>query len=275
MATGGGLATAFYRLYILHALERAPARPAAVLAALHAREGPLPFEGGAFSRALQQLLDAGLLIAGPSGTVQLTPMGGRERAAQRAVWERLVAIVARLLAGELPSPEPPADGGVPMTLAPPERVAEGYRERVVIAEVREAARRGRDSGEAFAVVLAQLCVAHREPLRARAMVQRALRETLSACRSMFGPRAVALRYGMDGAALIVPSADADAQAELLRARLAESLAAMSATVRAFAGARHGVRVGLARWSPAVLTSAQLLRLAEEALDADARGSSAA
>lgn len=268
MGTSVALATAFYRLYLLHVLER-PTRPAALLAALHASESPLPVPAGGFSRALQQLLDAGLVVAAPGGSVQLTPMGERERGAQRAAWERLTALVARLLAGELPAPEPPSGGGTPLPAPRPEPVAEAYRERVVVAEVRDAMRRAREGGERFALVLAQLSVAHAEPGRARAMLHRALRETLGTARSTFGPAALALRYGSHGVALLVPERDGAAHAELLRARLAESLAAMSATVRAFTGARHDVRVGVASWSPEIVTSAQLLRLAEERLSAEA------
>lgn len=274
MSTSGGLATAFYRLYILHGLEQ-PARPAALLAALHAREGALPLPSGGFSRAVQQLLDTGLIAAAPAGALQLTAFGRREREAQRIVWERLVGIVGRLLAGELPAPEPPPSGGVPLAIPSGERVADGYRERVVVAELREAIRRAREGGEPPALVLALIAVAHAQPVRAKAMLHRALRETLGSARSTFGGHVIALRYGTHGVALLGPERSAEAQAELLRARLSESLAAMTATVHTFAGARHAVRVGVGRWTPAVLTSAQLLRLAEDALVDDGQTRSAA
>lgn len=265
MSTSSALAAAFFRIYILHALG-APARPASLLAALHAREGALPVPAGGFSRALQQLLDAGLVVAGPGGAVHLTPMGERERLAQRAAWERLLAIVGRILAGDLPPPQPPTGGGVPQPLPRPEPVAESYRERVVVAEVRSAMRRAREGGSAFAVVLACISVAHPQPAVARAMLQRALRETLGTARATFGAAAVALRYGTHGAALLVPARDAAGQAELLRARLAESLAAMRATVRAYAPARYSVRVATAEWSPEIATSGELLGVAEERLN---------
>lgn len=295
MATSTALAAAFFRLYILHALD-SPARPVSLLTALHAREGALPVPAGGFSRALQQLLDAGLIVAGPAGALQLTPMGERERQAQRTAWERLVAIVGRVLAGELPGPEPPTGGGAPLTMPRAEaaescdpaaklgRVALGsgdgvasaaYRERVVVAEVRDAMRRARDDGRPFAVILACVSVAHPRPAAARAMLHRALRETLGTARATFGAGAVPLRYGANGVALIVPERDAAAQAELLRARLAESLAAMRATVHAYAPARFAVRVGSVVWSPELVTSGEVLRLAEERLGTAALEPSAA
>ncbi len=267
MGTGAGLATAFFRLYILHALERAPARPAAVLASLHSREGALPLEGGTFSRALQQLLDTGFVVPAPDGALDLTPMGRREREAQRQVWQRVVAIVARLLAGELPTPEPPSDG-VALVPRTPEHVPDDYRERVVLAEIRDVARRARDRDEPFGVALAEIAVTHPQPVRARAMLQRTLRETLGRAASSFAPGTRALRYGPNGVCLVVPGDRVEAQAELLRARLLESLGAMSATVRAFAGARYAVRAAAARWTREVMTSGELLRLAETSLAAD-------
>lgn len=265
MSAGAGLAAAFFRLYILYALERAPARPAAILAFLHSREGALPFESGAFSRALQQLLDAGLLVPADAGAVALTPMGRREREAQRAVWARVVTLVARLLEGELPDLEPPTGGGMASAALPPERVSERYRERVVLAEIREAGRRARESGGRLGVALAEVSVAHPQPVRARQMVQRCLRETLGTARSTFARGASALRCGPSGVCLVVRDADADTQAELLRARLMESLGAMSAGVASFAPARYDVRVGSATWTSDDVASADLLRRAERAL----------
>ncbi len=274
MPMSSALATAFYRLYILHALDQ-PARPAALLGALHSSEGALPIPASGFSRAMAQLLDAGLLVAAPNGGVQLTPMGVRERTAQRVGWEQLVASVSRLLSGELPAPEPPTGGGVLAPMPRAEPVADAYRERVVVAEVRNAIRRARDTGERFALVLGLVSVAHPEPARARAMLHRALRETLGSAPTLFGGDVLAARYGTHGLALLLPAADAATRAEILRARLAESLAAMCATVRAFACARHEVRLGLAQWSPEIVTSAHLLRLAEESLTAEASTASAA
>jgi hypothetical protein len=274
MANAAGLATAFYRLYILDALHHGPARPAALLAALHAREGALPLPGGGFSRALQQLLDAGLIGPAADGAMQLTPFGTREREAQRALWERLIGVVGRLLSGDAPAPELNAASDLPFEMAPGERVAEGYRERVVVAEVREALRAARNDGRLFSLVLAQLAVTHAQPARAKAMLHRALRETLGEARAIFGSDVRMLRYGVRGLALISPG-NGSSRAELLRARLTESLASMSASVRAYAGARYAVRVGDADWTPAISTSQHILRLAEEALARDDARSSAA
>jgi len=266
MTSGVGLATAFHRLFILHALEHRPARPAAILAALHAREGALSVESGTFSRALQQLLEAGHLSPAEAGAVALTPLGRREREEERAVWERVVRIVGRLLAGHVPAPEPPDGGGLPLAARRTEPVAERHRERVVLAEIREASRRARDGGDAFAVVLAEVAVAHSVPHRSTAMLQRALRETLGRARSTFAPGIAAHRYGAQGVCLVLPAGLAVAQGEILRARLLESLGAMSATVADFAGARYAVRLGSARWSAAAPTSGAVLAAAEAALE---------
>ncbi len=276
MGTGTGLATAFFRFYFLHALERGPRPARAVLASLHSREGPLPLESGAFSRALGQLLDAGLVVPAEGGCVELTALGRREREAQRPVWQRLCAIIGRLLAGELPSPEPPEGGGVPRLQRAPERMSDAYHDRVVLAQIREAARRAREREDNFGIALAEIAVSHPQPLRARAMLQRALRETLGRAASTFAAGACATRFGPQGVCLIVPGEGVEAQAELLRARLLESLGAMSATVQGFAGARYAAHAGAARWTRGVTTSAELLRLAEEALARDqSRGVKAA
>ena len=55
-----GLATAFFRFYLLEALSGAPARPASVLTRVAAER--LPFASGAFSRALQSLLERAAAI---------------------------------------------------------------------------------------------------------------------------------------------------------------------------------------------------------------------
>src|ERR1700716_1382013 len=65
-----GLATAFYRLYLLDALATEPARPAALLARIAAER--LPLSSGGFSRALQALLEGGYLVAASEGAVALT-----------------------------------------------------------------------------------------------------------------------------------------------------------------------------------------------------------
>lgn len=275
MATGAGLATAFYRLFILYALERAPARPAAILASLHACARALPLEGGTFTRAVQQLLDAGLVITAQDAALELTVLGRRERESQRVVWEPLIGLVGRLLAGELPPPEPPTGGGVRAVSRSREPVPDAYRERVVLAEIREGARRARDADEAFGIALAEISVVHPQPLRGRAMLQRCLRETIGRARSTFGSGVVALRYGPSGVCLVVQGEGVEAQAELLRARLHESLAAMTATVSGFAAAGYAVRVAPVRWSRELLTSGRMLDLAEAALAAGDGSSQAA
>ena len=58
-----GLATAFYRLYLLEALASTTARPATLLAAISAER--LPLASGAFGRALQSLLEGGHLVPAP------------------------------------------------------------------------------------------------------------------------------------------------------------------------------------------------------------------
>ena len=68
-----GLATAFFRLYLLDALAVGPARPAALLAAIAAER--LPFASGAFGRALQSLLEGGYVTPAQSANVALTPLG--------------------------------------------------------------------------------------------------------------------------------------------------------------------------------------------------------
>ncbi|OLC56380.1 MAG: hypothetical protein AUH85_06565 [Chloroflexi bacterium 13_1_40CM_4_68_4] len=267
MGIGSGLARAFYRLFILHALETGSQRPAAILGALHASDGVLPLESGAFTKAVSQLIDAGLVVLAELGALELTPMGRRERDAQRVVWQRLISIVNRLLDGDVPQPEPPGDGGTSLPLVT-DRTAEAHRERVVIAEIRDIARRARDGGPRFAIVLADIAIAHPRPAVGTAMLQRSLRETIGRGRSTFPAGVSAHRYGDRGVCLIVPGDEHGGTAELLRARLLESLGAMHATVKDFRGARYAVRIGAARWTPAAATSGAVLRLAEAALSAE-------
>ena len=66
-----GLATAFYRLYLLDSLASAPARPATLLATIASER--LPLANGAFGRALQSLLEGGYLVPAPEAAVALTP----------------------------------------------------------------------------------------------------------------------------------------------------------------------------------------------------------
>jgi hypothetical protein len=275
MAVSQALATAFFRLYILHLLERGPARPAALLASFDRREGMPRLPSGGFTRALQQLIDAGCVVAAPAGAVHLTEFGIRERAVQREAWEAILTAVARLLGDETPQPpEAPGDDGIPLAPPEPERMADAHRERVVAAEVRSAIRRGRETGAPFSAVIARIAIVHPRPMQSRAMLQRALRECLGTATATFGAEVKATRYGTDGVLLVCPG-DGATQAELLQSRLVESLGAMTATVRAFAGARHAVRIGVARWTASIATSAHLLRLAEDELGSRAQQASAA
>src|SRR5438445_12836697 len=75
-----GLATAFFRLYLLESLAAGQARPAALLAAIAAER--LPFAAGAFGRALQSLVEGGYLAPGAAATVCLTSFGAAERMAE-------------------------------------------------------------------------------------------------------------------------------------------------------------------------------------------------
>ena len=87
-AAATGLATAFYRLFILDALASAPARPATVLARIAAER--LPLSSGGFSRALQSLLEGGYLVPSDKGTVALTALGAAERMAERERWSKVI-----------------------------------------------------------------------------------------------------------------------------------------------------------------------------------------
>src|SRR5205809_7398519 len=79
-----GLATAFFRLYLLESLAAGPARPAALLAAIAAER--LPFASGAFGRALQSLMEGGYLGVADAASVHLTPLGAAERVEERERW---------------------------------------------------------------------------------------------------------------------------------------------------------------------------------------------
>jgi len=118
-----GLATAFYRLFLLEALVVEPARPAALLGRIAAEH--LPLSSGGFSRALQALLEGGCLVPAPEGAVALTPLGAAERMAERERWKNVIPTVARIL-GEDPVPR----------AAP--QVAEAPAVRYRTAEVAEA-----------------------------------------------------------------------------------------------------------------------------------------
>src|SRR5439155_1100637 len=98
-----GLATAFYRLYLLDALAPEPARPTTLLAKIAAEQ--LPLASGGFSRALQALLDGGYLAPAAEGAVALTPLGAAERMAERERWRKVLPTAARLLSEEI-TPRP-------------------------------------------------------------------------------------------------------------------------------------------------------------------------
>ena len=148
-----GLATAFFRLYLLESLAAAPARPAALLAAIAAER--LPLAAGAFGRALQSLVEGGYVAPAAAAAVCLTSLGAAERMAERERWSDVLPTLVRLLGNSEPRPVP-----VVAEVAPPRArpVAEAYLDRVLVASVRERIAATRDGGPTFAVVLAQLDV---------------------------------------------------------------------------------------------------------------------
>ena len=102
--TATGLATAFYRLYLLEALASTTARPATLLAAISSER--LPLASGAYGRALQSLLEGGHLVPAPEAAVALTPLGAAERLAERERWRAIIPTVLRLIAEDDPGPRP-------------------------------------------------------------------------------------------------------------------------------------------------------------------------
>jgi GGDEF domain-containing protein len=265
--TATGLATAFFRLYLLESLATGQARPAALLAAIAAER--LPFAAGAFGRALHSLVEGGYLAPAAAATVCLTALGAAERMAERERWSAMLPTLVRLL-GDVTSRPFPVVAEVP---PPRERpVAEAYLDRVLVASVRERIAAARDGGPAFAVVLAQLDVDGVGESTRRAMVHRAIRATLGATATLFGGDVSAYRYGDSGVAAVAPDGRDAARAErlcvLVRARLDELMRTMTSTVRAFGDARWNVRAGSATWSEEIGTSTLLLRRAEQALSVD-------
>ena len=271
-----GLATAFFRLYLLDALAVGPARPAALLAAIAAER--LPFASGAFGRALQSLLEGGYVTPAQSANVALTPLGAAERVAERERWSAVVPTLLRLLGDSSPRAAPViAEAAAPAYRAVP--VAEAYLDRVLVAHVRERIAAARDGGPGCAVALGQLSVDGVAEATRRAMVHRAIRATLGGSATLLGGDVSAYRYGDSGVAVVVPVGADRARGErvalLLRTRLDELLRTMTATVRAFGQARWAVHVGFATWSEEIATSAVLLRGAQDALERDARELTAA
>ena len=265
--TATGLATAFFRLYLLESLAAGQARPAALLAAIAGER--LPFAAGAFGRALQSLVEGGYLAPGPGATVCLTALGAAERMAERERWSEMLPTLIRLLGNADARPLPV----VAETPPPRERpVAEAYLDRVLVASVRERIAAARDGGPTFAVVLAQVDVDAVGEATRRAMVHRAIRATLGATATLLGADVSAYRYGDSGVAALAPEGRDASRAErlcvLVRARLDELMRTMTSTVRAFGNARWNVRAGSATWSEEIGTSTLLLRRAEQALSMD-------
>ena len=264
-----GLATAFYRLYLLDALAPEPARPTTLLAKIAAEQ--LPLASGGFSRALQALLDGGYLTPAPEGAVALTPLGAAERMAERERWKKVIPTVARLVSEEaVPRPAPAVNE--PTVRYRSAEVAESYLDRVLVAALRERLAQARDGGRAFALVLGVADIDAPAEATRRAMVHRVIRATLGGSATIFGGDTSAFRYGDAGIAIVAPIvADQNRGAHLaalVRARMDELLRTMSASVRAFAGAKWVVRSGEATWSTEIATSAALLRIAQDALARD-------
>lgn len=267
-----GLATAFFRLYLLEALSAAPARPATLLAKIAAEE--LPLATGGFSRALQALLEGGYLVPAPEGAVALTALGASERLAERERWQRVIPSAARLAgdADAAPRPEPVvAEAGVVTYRAA--LVAEMYLDRVLLGALRERVAAARDGGRPFVVALGVADVDVASEAARRAMIHRLLRATIGGAATIFGGDASAYRFGDAGVAVVAPlvgeSDRGSILTSLLRARMEELLGTMTTSVRAFKGARWRVRVGGATWTPAVATSGEILRIAQDAIARDA------
>jgi len=274
-----GLATAFYRLYLLDSLANAPARPAAMLATIASER--LPLASGAFGRALQSLLEGGYLVPAPEAAVALTPLGAAERVAERERWRAVIPTILRLVDETDPEPRPAATiAEAPVVEYRTAAVAESYLDRVLVGAVRERVAQARDGGRAFALVLGVADVDAPSEATRRAIVHRCIRATLGGATTLFGGDANAFRYGDSGVALIVPILGDERRgartATLLRARLDELLRTMTSSVRAFAGARWLVRVGDATWTADLVTTGAVLRMAQSALASDcADGRSAA
>ena len=97
-----GLATAFFRLYLLESLAAGPSRPAALLAAIAAER--LPFAPGAFGRALQSLIEGGYVAPAAAASVCLTLLGAAERTCERERWSAMLPTLVRLLGDAEPRP---------------------------------------------------------------------------------------------------------------------------------------------------------------------------
>ena len=266
-----GLATAFFRLYLLEALSTAPARPATLLARIAAEE--LPLATGGFSRALQALLEGGYLVPAPEGAVALTVLGASERIAERERWRRVIPSAARL-AGDAEAaarPEPVVAEAAPLTYRTAQ-VADLYLDRVLLGALRERVATARDGGRPFVVALGVADVDVASDATRRAMIHRLLRATMGGAATIFGGDASAYRYGDAGVAVVAPAVGeidrGSLLTSLLRTRMEELLQTMTGTVRAFKGARWRVRVAGATWSGAMATTGEILRVAQDALARD-------
>lgn len=266
-----GLATAFYRLYLLDSLAGAPARPATLLATIAGEH--LPLANGAFGRALQSLLEGGYLVPAPEAAVALTALGAAERVAERERWRAVIPTILRLVNETDPTPRPaPSLAEAPAVEYRTAAVAESYLDRVLVGALRERVAQARDGGRAFALVLGVADVDAASEATRRAIVHRCIRATLGGASTLFGGDTSAFRYGDSGVALIVPIVGDERRgarsATLLRARVDELLRTMTTSVRAFAGAHWQVRVGEATWTADLVTTGAVLRMAQEALAGD-------
>jgi hypothetical protein len=266
-----GLATAFYRLYLLESLASTTARPGTLLAAISTEH--LPLASGAFGRALQSLLEGGHLVPAAEAAVALTPLGAAERLAERERWRAVIPTVLRLIAEPEPGPRAaPVIAEAPAVAYRTAAVAESYLDRVLVAALRECVAAARDGGRAFTVVLGVADVDASSEATRRAIVHRCIRATLGGASTLFGGDASAFRYGDSGVALVAPILGDERRgarmATLLRTRLEELLRTMTVSVRSFTGARWHVRVGHATWSADLVTSGAVLRIAQEELARD-------
>ena len=265
-----GLATAFYRLYLLEALAAEPARPQALLGRVAAER--LPLSSGGFSRALQSLLEGGYLVPAEEGAVALTALGAAERMAERERWSKVLPSVARLVGETAIVPRLAPSVAESLVRYRTAEVAEQYLDRVLVSAVRERLALARDGGRAFTLVLGVADIAAPGEATRRAMLHRAIRATLGGSSMIFGGDTSAFRYGDAGVAIVAPilgdAARGARLAALLRARLDELLRSMTGTVRAFQGARWNARAGEATWTTEIAASGVLLRMAQDALAKD-------
>lgn len=266
-----GLATAFYRLYLLESLAASPARPATLLASIAGER--LPLSNGAFGRALQSLLEGGHLVPAPEAAVALTALGAAERVAERERWRAVIPTILRLVnEPDIAPRHAPAIAEAPAVQYRTAAVAESYLDRVLLGALRERVAQARDGGRAFTLVLGVADVDAASEATRRAIVHRCVRSTLGGASTLFGGDTSAFRYGDAGVALVAPILGDEGRgariATLLRARLDELLRTMSTGVRSFAGTRWQIRIGEATWTADLVTTGAVLRIAQEALARD-------